>query len=107
MWKSFGLSLWLPTAVNAYLLAEIIQLSWERSHGVTNTAQGDLEIAIQIMTASVPISICFLIGFSVFAVMRTRVPRDPESKPENGCMALAMLNLLAPALLYFGLRWTT
>ena len=107
MWKTPGSFLWLPTAVNAFLLAEIIQLSWERTHGVTNTAQGDFEIAMHIMMASIPISICFLIGLSVFAVLRARAARDTESKRETGCAVLAMLNLVAPVFLYFVLRWTT
>jgi hypothetical protein len=105
MWRLPGALLWLPTAVNAFLLAEIVQLWWQRSHGGHNTAQGDFEIAMHILAASVPISGLLLVGSGIFAALRTRVAPGPASKRELGVLGLVALNVVAPILLYFGLRW--
>ena len=107
MWKFPGSLLWVPTAVNTFLLAEVVQLAWERASGVTNTAQGDLEIAAHIVLASVPIACCLLVGWCVLAVIRTQIPRDPESRRETGCIVLAVLNLIAPMVLLLVLRRAT
>jgi len=106
MWRLPGALLWLPTAVNAFLVVEIVQLWWQRSHRGFNTAQGDFEIAMHILAASVPISGVLLVGSGVFAVLRTKVAPSPDSKRDFGVLGLVALNVMAPVLLYFGLRWT-
>lgn len=104
LWALPASLLWLPTAVNAFILAETVQFGWERAYGTANTAQGDFAIGMHILMFSTPIAISFLIGIIVLAVLRTRVPRDAEAIATRGPAVLALLNLIAPVLLHFTLR---
>lgn len=99
--------LWLPTAVNAFILAETAQLWWERAYGTASTAQADLTIAMHVLVFSTPVAICFLIGGCVLAVLRRRVPLAPEETHNRGPAILALINLIAPFLHHLALRWAT
>src|SRR5476651_2702444 len=98
MWTFPGVLLWLPTAVNAFLGAEILRFAWEARHGY-NMAQGDMQIAGHILVGSVPLSALLLLGWAVLAVLRMRAPPGPDSTREPGVLALAILNIIAPVLL--------
>jgi hypothetical protein len=104
MWTLPSALLWLPTTVNAFLAAEIVQLWWQQSRGGNNTAQGDFEIAMHIAAASVPISAVLLVGAAILWVMRRTVRPAPELRRSPGVAALLTLNVVAPVLLYFALR---
>jgi hypothetical protein len=105
MWTLPGALMWVPTSVNGYLLAEIAQLWWQRRQGGYNTAQGDLEIWMHIMAASVPIAGLLLIGAGIFAVMGRTVGAGFALARTPGLLALLALNVTAPVLLYFALRF--
>jgi hypothetical protein len=107
LWTLPASLLWLPTGANAFILAEAVQFWWERAYGTANTAQGDFAIAMHILMFSTPIAICFLIGITVLAVLRTRVPRDAEAIVTRGPAVLALANVIAPVLLHFSLRWAS
>ena len=107
MWTLPGALMWVPTTVNGYLLAEILQLWWQRRQGGYNTAQGDFEIWMHIMAASVPIAGLLLIGAGVFAVMGRTVGTSFVLARTPGVRTLLALNISAPILLYFALRFAT
>jgi hypothetical protein len=98
MWRFPGVLLWLPTAVNAFLGAEILRFAWEARHGY-NMAQGDMQIAGHILVGSVPLSALLLLGWAILAVLRIKVPPSPELRREPGVRALALVNIVAPVLL--------
>ena len=107
MWSLPGALIWLPTAANAFIAAEILELSWERARGGGNTAQGEIGPFMHIIAISAPIAVVILLGWAVLAVLRANVQRSPEEKPHPGVTALAILNVGAPVLLYFGLKSLT
>jgi hypothetical protein len=107
VWSLPGALMWLPTAVNAFIAAEILQLSWERARHLGNTAQGEIGPFMHIIAISGPIAVVILVGWAVVAVMRARVPRDREAPRQRGVVALALINAVAPVLLWYGLMWFT
>lgn len=107
MWSLPGAFLWVPTLANVFIGAEIAHLSWERWRGVTNTAQGEIGPFMHILMVSIPSAIAVLIGWAMLAVMRSRVPPDREAPIQRGASALALVNVAAPVLLWFGLKWLT
>jgi hypothetical protein len=107
MWEFPGAVLWLPTAVNAFIAAEILQLAWERMRGGYNTAQGEIGPFMHIIAISAPIAVFLLVGWAVLAVLRANVPRSRESTQKRSVVVLAVLNVAAPFLLVFELGWLT
>jgi hypothetical protein len=107
MWSFPGALLWVPTIANALIAAEIAHLSWDRLTGVTNTAQGEIGPYMHILAVSAPIAIAVLMGWAVLAVLRSRVPPDREAPTARGASTLALINVAAPVLLWFGLKWPT
>ena len=107
MWSLPGAIMWLPTAVNALIAAEILHLSWERGRGVGNTAQGEIGPFVHVIAISAPLALAVLLGWSIVAVLRAKVPRDREAPRQRGVAALALINVVAPVLLWFGLKWLT
>lgn len=107
MWSLPGALIWFPTAANAFIAAEILELSWERARGAGNTAQGEIGPFMHIIAISTPIAVVILFGWAVLAVLRAKVQRSPEEKRQPGVAALAILNIAAPVLLYFGLKSLT
>ncbi len=105
VWRLPDSLLWLPTAVNAFLAVEIVHLWWQRRQGGYNTAQGDLEIAMHIAAASVPISALLMVGALVILLTRKVVGRSPSAARWTGSSALLAVNVVAPVVLYYGLRW--
>ena len=103
MWSLPGSLMWLPTAVNALIAAEILELSMERFRGAGNTAQGEIGPFMHIIAISAPIAIAVLVGWAILAVMRAKIPADRDAKNQRGVMALAIINVLAPVVLWFGL----
>ena len=104
MWSLPGALIWFPTAANVFIAAEILELLWERVRGTGNTAQGEIGPFMHIIAISAPIAVVILFGWAVFAVLRAKVQRSPEEKRQPGVAALAILNIAAPVLLYFGLK---
>jgi hypothetical protein len=100
-----GAVLWLPTAVNAFIAAEILQLAWERMRGGYNIAQGEMGPLIHIFAISAPIAVFLLVGWAVLAVLRENVPHSRESTQKRSVAVLAIVNVAAPFLLFFELRW--
>jgi len=107
MWEFPGAVLWLPTAVNAFIAAEILQLSWERMRGGYNTAQGEMEPFMHILTFSAPIAVFVLVGWAVLAVLRANVPHSREFTQKRGAVVLAVVNVVAPVLLIIEMGWLT
>ncbi|MDQ3024896.1 MAG: hypothetical protein M3R58_00110 [Pseudomonadota bacterium] len=99
--------MWLPTAVNAFIAAEVLNLSWERWRGLGNTAQGEIGPFMHIIAISAPIAVAVLVGWAVLGVLRAKFPRDLESQNHRGVMTLSLINVAAPFLLWFGLKWLT
>jgi hypothetical protein len=99
--------MWLPTLVNAFIAAEIAQLSWERWRGIGNTAQGEIGPFMHIIAISAPIAVAILVGWVVLAVMRSRVTHNSDASSNRGVVALSAINVVAPVLLWFGLQWLT
>ena len=60
---------------------------------------------MHILATSVPLSAVLLLGWGVLAVLRMRVPRNPESQRQPGVLSLALLNIAAPVLLFLELGW--
>lgn len=107
MWTFPGAVMWLPAAVNAFIAVEILQLSWQRTHGGYNTAQGEIEPFMHIIAISVPIALLILLGWAVLTVLRAKVPHSGETSQPRGILMLASVNVAAPVLLWFGLKWLT
>jgi hypothetical protein len=104
MWSFLGAFLWVPTAVNAFIGMEIIQLAIEHSHGHFDGFDG-FDIAMHIIAASLPIAVTLAIGWIILSILRLKVPRSPEAKRDIGCLALTGANVVAPGVLFLGLRW--
>jgi hypothetical protein len=100
IWTLPGALLWLPTGVNAFVVAEIVQLWWEGRR-----AQADLEIALHILAMSVPMSVVLLVGVVVFLIMRRSVGARLSAALSRGVSILLVLNIAAPFILYYGLKW--
>ena len=107
VWSLPGALLWLPAAVNAYLAAEILQLWWQQRHGGYNTAQGDFAIGMHIAAASLPIAVLLIVGTVIPLIMRRAVGRSAGSAGSHGVYALLAVNIAAPVVLYYGLKWLT
>ena len=98
--------MWLPTAINAFIAAEILWLSWERYAGMGNTAQGEIGPFMHIIGISAPIAAVILVGCLVFAALRARLRQNAqETQSHRGVIVLVFLNIAAPVLLLFGLSW--
>jgi hypothetical protein len=74
---------------------------------VGNTAQGEIGPFMHIGAISAPIAVAVAIGWGILALMRTKVPPDREAPTQRGARALALINVVAPVLLWFGLKWLT
>ena len=107
MWSFPGAVLWLPTAINAWIAAQILLLSWQRARGGYNTAQGEIGPYMYTIAISAPIAVAILVGWVVLALLRANVPHTRESEPLRGVIALAVINIAAPALLFLALKWLT
>ena len=107
MWSFSGAVLLLSTAVNAFIAAEILQLSWQRTRGGYSTAQGEIEPFMHIAAICAPIALLLLVGWAVLVVMRANVPHGFEPSRRIGILLLASVNVAAPVLLWFGLKWLT
>lgn len=106
--RSFPSSLlWLPTAINVFIAAEILCLYWERFSGVGNTAQGEIGPFMHIIGISTPIALVIVVGWVALAVLRANVHQDRETPNQRGALALALFNIAAPALLWLELLWLT
>ncbi len=110
MWTAPGSLLWLPTAVNAFIAAEIFQIFWERygprGHLSAGTAQAELDPFMHIILISGPISLMLLVGWAIVAVVQMKVPPSGDSPKDRGARALLLANVLAPIALWFALRLT-
>jgi hypothetical protein len=107
VWSLPGALLWLPTLVNAYIAAEILELSWARSRSLAGTALGELGPFMHITVISAPIAVAIAVGWAALLAMRARVPADPAVSRQRGAMTLAFINIIAPVLLWFGMKWFT
>jgi hypothetical protein len=103
MWSFPGSLLWLPTAINLVIVAEILRLSWERFKGTGNTAQGELGPFMHIIVISIPIAITILLGWIILAVLHAKVLPHSHGTLNPGVVVLALSNVAAPALLWFAL----
>ena len=107
MWSFPGSLMWLPTAVNLVIAAEILQLRWERFGGGGNTAQAELGPFMHIAAISTPIAIAILLGWSILAVLRANVSHGHQPPSHPGIAVLAVANLAAPVLLWLALSSLT
>ena len=106
VWKLPGILLWLPTAANAAIGALIFDLWWDRTRHVGNTAQGEIGPFMLIIAVSAPIAAVVLIGWGTLAIMRAKVPSNREANQERGPIVLALVNVVAPFVLFYCLRQT-
>ena len=93
LWGLPGSLLWLPTAVNAVLLSELLLNAWDRP------AQWQMEVGMHIWAFSVPLAIVLFIGVCVFAALRMRVPPDPARASGGSAQLLLAINVAAPVVL--------
>ena len=99
-----GVILLIATAVNGYLGATIVQVAWNRAHGRLE-AQADFGIAMSIAAASLPISAICIVAFVAWAVFRFAAPALIGYAVDRWLLTLAVLNIAAPLLLWYGLLW--
>ena len=102
--SSIGIVLLVFTAINFYVGASIVQLAWDEAHGHF-AAQADFSIAMHIAAVSLPISAVCLIGLVVGTVFRfgSGGVLVPVLRPSLA--SVAVLNVLAPVLLWYALKW--
>lgn len=105
VWSLPGALLWLPTAVNGFLAVEIVQLWWQRRHGGYNTAQGDFAVGMHIAAASLPIAALLIVGAVALLILRRAVGRSAGPAGSHGVYVLLAVNIAAPVVLYYGLKW--
>lgn len=96
--------LWVPTLANGYVSGMIVHFAWKQANGV-HEAQADFELAMLVAAISFPIACIFTVGLFVWAAMRFAVRRSADSTVSIGPLAVSALNVAAPFLLWFFLRW--
>ncbi|MDD4929375.1 MAG: hypothetical protein PHP85_08880 [Gallionella sp.] len=89
---------------NGYVAAMISEFAWKRANGIFE-AQADFELAMLIAAISLPISGVFVVGLTVWAVLRFAVRRSVSSQISIGPLAVSALNIAAPFLLWLSLKW--
>lgn len=101
MFKFPAAVLWIPSLANGYVAAMIAQFAWKGTH--ENFA--DFELAMLIAAISLPISILMVVGLIFWSAMRFAVRQSQGSKVAIGPLAVSALNVVAPVLLWFALKW--
>jgi hypothetical protein len=100
MFKFPAALLWIPSAINGYFAAMVIQMALGG-----RAAQADFELASYIGLISLPLAGLMGIGLVIWASMRFAARHAVSSNIAFGQLAIAALNIAAPFLLWSSLKW--
>jgi hypothetical protein len=99
-----GMVLLVFTAINFYVGASIAQLAWDEAHGHF-AAQADFSIAMHIAAVSLPIAALCLVGLGIGTLFRFGSDGILVPALCPSLVSLAVVNILAPLLLWYALKW--
>jgi hypothetical protein len=97
------LALLVATAINAFLAATVAQLAWNQAHCHIE-AWADFGVAMRIAGMSLPISALCLVGLVIGVVFRFAAGGVFVPSLRPSVMFLAVVNILAPVLLWYALE---
>jgi|SRR5215470_13079727 len=98
------LALALATGINGFLALMVARFAWTLGHNQADLF-GGLDIAMYILAISVPISAACLFGLLIAVVFRFAVHGALVPQYHAGALSLAAVNILAPVLLWYFLKW--
>ena len=98
------LTLAVAAGINGFLALMVTRFAWMLGHNKADLFSG-LDIAMYILAISVPISLVCLFGLLSAAVFRFAVHGASVPQYQAGALSLAAVNILAPVLLWYFLKW--
>jgi uncharacterized BrkB/YihY/UPF0761 family membrane protein len=98
------LALALATGINGLLALMVMRFAWALEHHQADLFDG-LDIAMYVLAISVPISAVCLFGLLIAVVFRFAPHGALVPRYHTGAISLAGVNIVAPVLLWYFLKW--
>jgi hypothetical protein len=102
--SGLGIALVLATAINGFLALMIVRFAWALTHNYADRFDG-LDVAMYVLAISVPISALCLFGLLIAVVFRFAGRVTEGARFDSGVVSLVSVNILAPVLLWYFLKW--